>query len=926
MQDKSSENSPTKKTKRIHRVWFWLLIGLVILVVLFFIMLPIGIDYGIERYLKDQGADQATLEDVDFNPITGRMTLTNLTVTTSAQTVLKIPQAAFKIRWTPFFRKRFVLERFIISDTELIVETFKDGRLRVGGIMLPQKKETSEPSTWNFGLQQVTVENCKIKFISPQLSSELKIEKARITKLRSWLPERSAELEVNGQLNDGDLQLQMVVSPFGSELEVSGQIKLVGLTLSPFAQLLKPQINTLEGKFDADLDIETRQVADSGFSYYQKGVLKLSQIHTQIEDIEFSNESLAWDGAVQLDTPKSGEALKISSDGKLNGSKLSMTAKNANMQVQQEHLNWEGKLNFEKTPAASNLDADSTLSLQDTRLNAPDVKLTEEKLTWKGTFQFSKTAATGGQKVIADGTLDGNHLQADLTDRKLKYEHQGLSWKGRLDSGETNDFSSLRAEANFSLNDVEFYHSETDQRLLNSESVDLEAIKVESLNKISVSGIALKGLAVFADLKSVKSSAADPPLLGAQEVKLKDVQLSQQNNFAIDAVNLQALQAYVHRDAEGKLPAIERLKAIQNDVSSVDQSTRAASDSKVKKKSDKFGFRIGQVEITGDSGLRFRDESVTPAFSTDLRILEARLSDLDNSRPQQVASVKLLVSDKENARLSLDGTLQPFTEQLSLDWKGKIEALELPPLSPYVIQSTGYRFSGGELHADIPLKINQNQLNGAIDLILYNPELKAESRPKTQKGKIRLNMTLDSALRLLRDKQNNVKLNIPISGNVNDPQFSVADAVNKVLAKTLQTSALSYLKYMLGPYGIGISIAQLAYEQAMKIRLNPILFAPGSDELDEAAIDYLQRVAAIMKEYPTVQVSVCGVATEIDRATMSEKSSTEDAALLELAKKRTERINNQLVRLHGIAAKRIIACEPEIDSSASAKPRAKLEI
>jgi hypothetical protein len=86
-------------------------------------------------------------------------------------------------------------------------------------------------------------------------------------------------------------------------------------------------------------------------------------------------------------------------------------------------------------------------------------------------------------------------------------------------------------------------------------------------------------------------------------------------------------------------------------------------------------------------------------------------------------------------------------------------------------------------------------------------------------------MSLDSALKLLRDDQNNVKLNIPISGDIRDPKFSVADAVNKVLAQTLQTSALSYLKFMLGPYGIGLSVAEMAYKSASKIRLNPIQFA-----------------------------------------------------------------------------------------------------
>ena len=125
---------------------------------------------------------------------------------------------------------------------------------------------------------------------------------------------------------------------------------------------------------------------------------------------------------------------------------------------------------------------------------------------------------------------------------------------------------------------------------------------------------------------------------------------------------------------------------------------------------------------------------------------------------------------------------------------------------------------------------------------------------------------------------------------------------------------------------IGISVAQLAYEQVTKIRLNPILFTPGSDDLDEAAIDYLQRVAAIMKEYPEVQVSVCGVATENDRAEMSANASIEDSALLELAKNRTKSIEDQLVKSHDIGADRIVACRPEIDSNVKSKPRADLEL
>ena len=198
-------------------------------------------------------------------------------------------------------------------------------------------------------------------------------------------------------------------------------------------------------------------------------------------------------------------------------------------------------------------------------------------------------------------------------------------------------------------------------------------------------------------------------------------------------------------------------------------------------------------------------------------------------------------------------------------------------------------------------------------------------------------MSLDSALKLMRDKQNNVKLNIPVSGDLSDPKFSFTEAINRVLAQTLQTSALSYLKFMLGPYGIGLAVAEQAIKGASKIRLNPILFAPGSDELNDATNDYTQRVAAILKEHPAVQVRVCGAATESDRAAMNggtpaepaaqtDASRKTDDALLTLAEKRSERIQNQLVNGYGIAAKRIIVCKPKIDRAANAKPRVNLEI
>jgi hypothetical protein len=1055
MQDQFSESKSIKK-KIFRRVWFWILIGLVLVGTLFFISLPVGIDYGIRHYLKDQGADEVTLESVKFNPFTRRLTLKGMHVKIDTQTTLKIPEATFVIEWSPFIQKRFVLESFNISNTELIIKELDDGGWQIGGINLPDQTETSEPSSWNVGLQQVTVTNSNIKFISSQLSSDLTIEQAKLSKLSSWMPENAGRLELEGQLNEGKLELQMDISPFGNDLAAAGRIKLKGLSLAPFAQLLKPHFKSLEGRLDADLNIETRQTPDAGLSHYQKGRLNLHQARTQIEDADFSNQSLAWDGSVRIDIPKSAEKLNITANGRLTGSQLAMASQKENQQIQQEEMNWEGKINFEQTPAVVNLNVDSTLTLQNTRVNAPDVKLAEEKinwkgklqfsskqkageqriiangnlaggpltinllqenlnlahagldwqgkfdyvrekastnintdgqmglldvkmdspelklaeekLTWNGTFQFSSTAETDGQRIIADGTLDGGRLSMNLLDQKLNFEHADLAWKGRWDSGATNDLNSLSAEGDFRLKDLQIHYPETNVNLLNANGIVFQAIKVKGIDDIRVSDITFDGLDLVAPLNAEKSSSVTKPLFSTQKVTIQNIQLTKSKDLSITAVKLKDLRASLHRDKEGQLSAISRLETIQTDLFSSGPKKQTAAKQQAKpetvskKEPTDFGFRIGQLEITGDNLVRFEDESVSPAFSIDLSILEAGFSDLDSRQPQQPASVKLKISDTEDARISLNGSIQPFAERLSLDWIGKIVSLELAPLSPYVIQNTGYSFIRGEMHADLPLKITQNKLKGAIELTLYNPEVKSVKAPdpeKEKKGKIQLNMPLDSALKLLRDKQNNVKLNIPIEGDISDPKFSVAGAVNKVLAQTLQTSALSYLKFMLGPYGIGISLAEMAVEHATMIRLNPILFAPGSAELDEAAIDYLQRVGAILKEHPGAQMSVCGVATESDRTALSgsppveagaqpavskgdkkdkaDKDKTRsqketaalastDVALLELAKKRSKRIEDQLVNVHGIAVKRIIGCKSEIDKSADAKPRADLAI
>jgi hypothetical protein len=346
--------------------------------------------------------------------------------------VLQIPEASFHIEWTPFIHKRFVVDRFTISDTELIVKELENGNWQIGSIIVPAKKEPAEPSSWDFSFQEATVLNSRIELISTRLKSDLTIEQAKISKLTSWLPDDGARLEFTGQLNDTRLQLQMDISPFANEIMAAGQIQLKGLTLTPFARLLEPHVSKLEGRLDADLKFETRQTADNGFSHHQKGLLNLSQTHTQIGGTDLSNENLTWDGVVSIDIPKSADELKLSADGLLKGSRLSMNNKNTGLKIQKENLNWKGKVNYDQTVAALDLNLNGALALKNAKIIGSNLDLNEEKLNWEGTLEFSSTEKANEQSLIADGELIGGRLLAKLLDQKLHIEHSGFNWKGRL--------------------------------------------------------------------------------------------------------------------------------------------------------------------------------------------------------------------------------------------------------------------------------------------------------------------------------------------------------------------------------------------------------------------------------------------------------------------------------------------------------------
>ena len=209
-----------------------------------------------------------------------------------------------------------------------------------------------------------------------------------------------------------------------------------------------------------------------------------------------------------------------------------------------------------------------------------------------------------------------------------------------------------------------------------------------------------------------------------------------------------------------------------------------------------------------------------------------------------------------------------------------------------------------------------------------------------------MTVPLEQGLSMLRDSNDNIKLSIPISGTLDDPEFNFNDAIAQAIGKAMTMASLSYLKYTLQPFGTVLLVAELASEagKAAVARLETVQFAPGSDELSDSARAYVDKLKTLLDERPQLSLTLCGVATGTDRQVLAgvgskDKEATatagkpatgvadkqpqtvvSDEALLDLARRRSAVVKGRFIAEHKIDASRLFNCHPQIDATADAAP------
>jgi uncharacterized protein involved in outer membrane biogenesis len=261
--------------------------------------------------------------------------------------------------------------------------------------------------------------------------------------------------------------------------------------------------------------------------------------------------------------------------------------------------------------------------------------------------------------------------------------------------------------------------------------------------------------------------------------------------------------------------------------------------------SDKpMGIRIGEVNIKNGSA-NFADNSLTPNFATVVQQLNGKIGTLDN-RQKKPASVDVQGKVDRYAPVTIKGALDPFDPLASLDITTSFKRVELTTLTPYSGKFAGYRIRKGRLNLDLHYLITKGQLKAENKVVVEQLQLgeKVDSPDA-------LNLPLKLAVALLKDVDGKISLELPVAGDLNNPQFSVMPIVWQTLRNLIVKAAASPFKFIGGLVGGGGSED-----------LGTVAFAPGSDELSSEAQASLDKLAVALKTRPALRLEIEGTSAE----------------------------------------------------------------
>ena len=265
---------------------------------------------------------------------------------------------------------------------------------------------------------------------------------------------------------------------------------------------------------------------------------------------------------------------------------------------------------------------------------------------------------------------------------------------------------------------------------------------------------------------------------------------------------------------------------------------------KKKEKSTPLKLKIGDIKLV-DGTTDFSDASLPFPFYTNIHDLNGYITTLDfgSTTPSKL---KLDGKIDKYGYADIKGVLLPFKIKQKADINVLLKNINLTSLTPYSGKFLGYKIKNGKLSMDLNYKISKASLIGKNKINIDTLDL-----GESVKSKDAVNLPLKLALALLKDSNNQIDIDLPVSGNMNNPNFSYGGIVWKAIGHLITgivTAPFKFLGSLLGIKGKD---------------LKAIDFESGSYKIISSEVEKLDNLNKIMGKRPNIKLEIIGEYSKI---------------------------------------------------------------
>jgi hypothetical protein len=245
---------------------------------------------------------------------------------------------------------------------------------------------------------------------------------------------------------------------------------------------------------------------------------------------------------------------------------------------------------------------------------------------------------------------------------------------------------------------------------------------------------------------------------------------------------------------------------------------------------------IGKITLAGGN-VNFSDFFIKPNYSANLTGVAGSVGKLT---PETAGDLELRGKVDNAAPVEISGRVNPLAPELFVDIKASARDIELPPLSPYSAKYAGYGIEKGKLSMDVKYFIENRKLSAenrvVLDQLTFGEKVDSPTATK---------LPVLLAVALLKDRNGVIDIDLPISGSIDDPQFSVGGLIVRVIVNLI-------VKVVTSPFALIGSLVGGGEE------LSYVEFVAGSAQVGPDSEAKLKNIAKALADRPALRLDIAG--------------------------------------------------------------------